>query len=319
MDNLFRLNISEISKNDILKLYAYDVDWTQEPKESIKELCKQHAQLIRDSYDYVILYFSGGSDSTTILNAFLDNNIPIDEIITTTFDQVDIPCFDGIYAQNYLKMKGYTGIFTNPRISLDKLTTFMKSDTTLSEAKNYTGTINSLTRLSIDKLEQYDFAVRRKRLGNVAHIYGFEHPKVLNINNHYYVVHTVGRELIIRCNHNDKAINFFSSKTFPKLYVKQAHMIAKLMKRLGVNSLSTEYINKLIRDTHNPLISPPKSNGSNFIKSKTQSEAWMIYNSFSKDSAFKDLYLNSVLSQQYKIENAISKLSMDTMKCDLLF
>lgn len=50
-------------------------------KISLKQLYKERAQQIRDRYDYVILYFSGGADSTNILESFLNNNIPLDEIV----------------------------------------------------------------------------------------------------------------------------------------------------------------------------------------------------------------------------------------------
>jgi asparagine synthetase B (glutamine-hydrolysing) len=54
--------------------------WDQEPKESLSELYRQRAQQIREQYDYVVLWFSGGADSTNILNAFIDNNIKLDEV-----------------------------------------------------------------------------------------------------------------------------------------------------------------------------------------------------------------------------------------------
>ena len=47
---------------------------------TLKEVYKLRAQQLRDSYDYLILSFSGGSDSWTVLNAFLTNNIRLDEI-----------------------------------------------------------------------------------------------------------------------------------------------------------------------------------------------------------------------------------------------
>lgn len=56
-------------------------DWTIPVTESIEELYRQRAQQLRDSYDYVSLFFSGGVDSTNILHAFIDNNIPLDEIV----------------------------------------------------------------------------------------------------------------------------------------------------------------------------------------------------------------------------------------------
>jgi hypothetical protein len=55
-------------------------NWNIEPHETLGELYKKRAEQLRRDYDYLILYYSGGHDSVNMLNAFLDNNIPIDEI-----------------------------------------------------------------------------------------------------------------------------------------------------------------------------------------------------------------------------------------------
>ena len=44
------------------------------------KLLKERAQQLRDCYNYIILSYSGGHDSQTILNTFVNNNIYIDEI-----------------------------------------------------------------------------------------------------------------------------------------------------------------------------------------------------------------------------------------------
>jgi hypothetical protein len=62
---------------------VYDsLDWTTEPKHSIEELYKQRAWQIRDKYKHVVLAFSGGSDSATVLDTFIKNDVPVDEIVT---------------------------------------------------------------------------------------------------------------------------------------------------------------------------------------------------------------------------------------------
>ena len=61
----------------------YDkLNWAIEPPGTLDFYYKEQAKRIRDSYDYVILCFSGGIDSTNILNTFHFNNIKIDKIIT---------------------------------------------------------------------------------------------------------------------------------------------------------------------------------------------------------------------------------------------
>ena len=69
------------------KFYYYDhvyekLDWTIEPPETLDYYYKEQAQRIRDNYDYVILAYSGGYDSTNILETFHFNNIKLDKIIT---------------------------------------------------------------------------------------------------------------------------------------------------------------------------------------------------------------------------------------------
>ena len=57
------------------------VDWLTEPKSSLDVLYRERAEQIRKKYEYVILAYSGGHDSTNILEAFYYNNIHIDEIL----------------------------------------------------------------------------------------------------------------------------------------------------------------------------------------------------------------------------------------------
>lgn len=61
-------------------LYAA-VDWKTEPPNSIDFYYREQAQRIRDNYDYVILCYSGGYDSSNILETFYFNNIKLDKIV----------------------------------------------------------------------------------------------------------------------------------------------------------------------------------------------------------------------------------------------
>jgi hypothetical protein len=73
-------------KSLVPKFYYHDhvyekLDWSIEPPESLDYYYKEQAQRIRDNYDYVILAYSGGYDSTNILETFHFNGIKLDKIL----------------------------------------------------------------------------------------------------------------------------------------------------------------------------------------------------------------------------------------------
>jgi len=308
---------------DISNYFNYNIDWTKEPKKSLKELMRQHAQLIRDSYDYIILYFSGGSDSTTMVNAFLDNNIYVDEIVTITYDGLNYPCFDGMAAIHHLRSKNYNGIFNLVPIKFDNVVKFLRSSKSLTDwAQNFSGALHQLSRFSIEGLEKYGFSKPKMRNGNIAHVYGIEAPVVNKKEDHFYCVHSLIPEMFftgIMYEHNN--IRFFSSHQFPKLYVKQAHIIAQTLKKTNRNALSTEVIAKLIRDTYDPLVSPQKSNVLTLIKEPEKpTELNLLVGSYQKyDDRFRDTYFNSVVLHQSRVHNVTLHQSFVKLKYSLLF
>lgn len=56
-------------------------DWTKEPEQSVDELYRRRAQQLREQYDNLILYYSGGIDSHNVLTTFIKNNIKLDSVI----------------------------------------------------------------------------------------------------------------------------------------------------------------------------------------------------------------------------------------------
>lgn len=73
------------SKKDITWNFHDDVfaatDWTTEPEETLDSFYKTRAQQIRNKYDYIVLFCSGGADSTNMLYSFLKNGIHVDEVV----------------------------------------------------------------------------------------------------------------------------------------------------------------------------------------------------------------------------------------------
>jgi hypothetical protein len=75
-------------KNLDVKFHFFDqfynsLKWEDEPAEDIRDLYRKRAEQLRNKYDYIIVAYSGGADSSTVIDAFVDNGIHLDEIITS--------------------------------------------------------------------------------------------------------------------------------------------------------------------------------------------------------------------------------------------
>ena len=76
--NLKPKDVAWVFNND-----AYSkVDWKVSSGLPLTEWYRQRALQLRAKYDYLILAFSGGGDSTNVLDSFVLNNIHIDEVVS---------------------------------------------------------------------------------------------------------------------------------------------------------------------------------------------------------------------------------------------
>ena len=55
--------------------------WQSQTTWDLREIYKNRAKYLREKYDYLVLSYSGGSDSYTALNSFLSNGMKVDEIL----------------------------------------------------------------------------------------------------------------------------------------------------------------------------------------------------------------------------------------------
>ena len=65
---------------DYHDLIFKNYNWSIDPPIGLEELYKQRALQLREAYDHIVLFYSGGVDSWYILNTFIKNNIHLDEI-----------------------------------------------------------------------------------------------------------------------------------------------------------------------------------------------------------------------------------------------
>lgn len=74
-----------LKPKDITWVFNDDVfgklDWKTPSDLPLTEWYRRRAQQLRDKYDYLVLAFSGGGDSSNVLDSFVLNNIHLDEVV----------------------------------------------------------------------------------------------------------------------------------------------------------------------------------------------------------------------------------------------
>lgn len=289
-----RSEIIGLNKNKEYKFHLNpaleNIDWSKEPTKSLKQLYKERAIQIRDNYDYLILYFSGGSDSITVLNAFLDNNIPLDEVVIHSFYQIEehsIMSCD--FAQWYLKNKMYKGITTINKIDFDTLVNINKKNI-WEYNKNFTGLMHNIARLTIDIFEQNDYKKYIKRQGKIGHIFGAHYPTILKQDDNYYQIITINSLTLPEIISSN--IPFFTNYEMPELTVKQAHVLARYMQKHNDHSNSTRIS---IRDHFDHKLYSNKTSGDVRLFNKIGTESGHIIYKYMKEKYFLDLYKDTII------------------------
>jgi len=213
-----------------------------EPEKSLSTLLKERAQELRDSYQYIRLWFSGGSDSTTALQAFIDNNIYIDEIVMHLYDNDNINQDDRFGKRSLVEVA---------------IPYLQKHQDQLKHTKisTYRSDINTLEHWHLDT----------DRTGEPAHMYGFDgqvlqlrlsttgamllretpeaaswcdliggtKPQLVLKNNRWYL-YTIDASLLC-LQVAETTEDFFVSKSVPTLFLKTAHLMKNHLEALHLN------------------------------------------------------------------------------------
>lgn len=224
-------------------------NWLIEPETDLSILYQMRARQIRDRYDRVAVFFSGGSDSWNTVQAFFSAGCFIDEIYTVWSRKIDnkfIPDATvtdprNIEAEFDLTTKqGLQWIQDNsPRT---KITYIDVSDSVIEKFNQFDGeewlttTFEPLnpqfvTRWSVTRdhahRNQHDRGLR------TALVYGVDKPKVCIKDNKYCVYFL---DKIVNCfagNWNDLEYTnihtefFYWTPDLPEIVIKQSHMIRR--------------------------------------------------------------------------------------------
>ena len=231
------------------------VDWTQEPTESIDELYLERVNQLRSKYDYLVLMYSGGIDSHTILETFLKNNVHLNEICTFTTEKVEHrsskfnqEVFKA--AVPYVKSLDLTKLGTKFRlVDITDMIINMYNDEFHFEHHHLYNQgagpqwVNA-TRSHITKSKIEDHMKLTENGKSVCYIWGFDKPRVAIEDNKYYCkfvdncIDLNMRQYVNRSTLKDKFGNFYDeafyiSREFPKITIKQVHALFKAIKSIS--------------------------------------------------------------------------------------
>lgn len=287
-------------------------DWTSEPVNSLDYYYKEQAQRIRDTYDYVILCYSGGYDSTNILETFHFNNIKLDKIITVgalsqdSASGVDenhngelyhnvFPYIKELGLESITEVYDYTTYFSN--INNFSITQYT------NEWADYTGGWYSPHNFFWRDLEKFvvPAGLENKK---VAIIFGRDKPALfygpsskpqgsLGLNGFYFRDNSVNSYGNIKGTDNCDRINFYWDPLAPNILIKQLHIIKKVYDidmrfsydpEVGVMNISNTNTDKLVYNLRRPLVykSPKSKTGiislrDTYLKNKQNSDIYSFY------------------------------------------
>lgn len=169
-------------------------DRSQLGKVSLDFLYQERALQLREKYDHLILYYSGGSDSHQILHTFLSNNIKLDEVCVkwpkALIDgKLYNPDSTNLDASNYWSEWNFAVKPTldwlrehRPEVKIT-IQDFMEdtSQIHMSSLFDYAATMRSgamnLNRLLTGVVSDTDLRLTDKGL-RVGHIYGIDKPSL---------------------------------------------------------------------------------------------------------------------------------------------
>lgn len=228
------------------------IDWTVPIETPLLEIYKNRALQLREKYDYLMLYFSGGADSATILRTFVENNIFLDEIVMQlpepvrqSFDPTDTS-EGNFYAELEYSAIPYLNKIKNkldPRTKI-RYQDFAKPGLELLKKDNWFETVPLGTNITLSGVfrqiaQNSDTHILKINESgkSVAQILGIDKPLVhFDGTNYYaYFMDTSTYHYVSPIDFNESELSkinyhtefFYWSPDCPEIVVKQAQEIKK--------------------------------------------------------------------------------------------
>lgn len=201
-----------------------DLDWTDEPAETVRELIDARTRQLAQKYEKIIISFSGGTDSVTVYNSFVRQNIFIDELIISYSPYT-----------NAHPVENANWLIKNHPDKNTRITVLNRNDPQYySKFNNESWVLENSGNLGYFNLSApgayfYRHCVDSWGNTNWAMIIGYEKPNIIRENNKWHAVHL---DKVIKPSLSYTNLEyFFLTPDFPKLHLKQNHMLLQYIKK----------------------------------------------------------------------------------------
>lgn len=228
--------------------------WDSEPPVDILDLYRERAQQLRDNYDHLVLFYSGGADSHTVLQSFVNNGIHLDEVFVYGAFKAEQQ------RANTLGWDRRPGYYTREvkyivkpmlqRLQAQhgfKVTTWDWTDRTLELLSDPDWIWKVGVRFAPDAIprqclhEIYGHTDRYEGRGRrVAFIFGVDKPRLFRDNHNVYLsfidtmlTTAVGNNNDIQGRTWEHDEYFYWTPNMPEIAIKQAHLIVKFLRAQG--------------------------------------------------------------------------------------
>tara|TARA_R110000782_G_scaffold235782_2_gene321838 strand:+ start:330 stop:1439 length:1110 start_codon:yes stop_codon:yes gene_type:complete len=213
--------------------FYHSLDWSTEPAQSLHELYRARAEQLLSSYDRVILLLSGGSDSTAMVNIFLQNGLRPHQVVSHTVINSSIN-------KNAVTNVEITRSASKTAKLCMELGVPYRVINLWDNIKNveydYHWFDTADSRMSIDNLIKFEGVNNDREIRKmvdsgkkVCLVSGFEKPRVF-IHEGYFQAGHLDIPLTQNFYSKNKGLHkerFYTTKDMPTIEIKQCHTIIK--------------------------------------------------------------------------------------------
>jgi hypothetical protein len=329
--NVYHTLIDAVQSNRKVWFYYHDnvyknVDWKVEPYLPLKELYRIRAQQIRDTYPYVLLCYSGGYDSTNMLETFYYNNIHIDEILVVGAVSQDVSKQSDLNHNGDLYYNAFPLLRTlnlpNTKVTFvdytkwfDDINNFSLISAYGNEWMKHIGGFHSVHNLFWYDLKKFVGATNNKE---TAVLFGAEKPKIEYSNGGKAFIRFSNLSFTDYGNNyhfeNFHRVNFYTDDSPESIEIvkKQSHLLNQSIRAAQAINMPVPDNKKIIYEFKNPLaFESVKSRTTilsardTFMVNKRDSDIYKIYNesvNMFRDSSLQYLRKNNIYSRPYLLE-----------------